>query len=246
MRKVAVWAVTRNLYGVVTASIKSVLAHSTVDRIYLIAEDDVFPEPLPAIVQVINVRDQRIFRIPGPNTGKKWTWMVLMRAALAQLLPEEELVLSLDADTIAVGGLDGVWELPIGDDYIAAAREPGKSSCGTLYVNAGVCLYNLKALRADGKAWEIVRALNTREFRFCEQDALNELCAGRIFPMPSEFNACTFTEPCAAPKLLHFAATRHWAQLPEVREWLTRPWPEESPIQPAADSPFLGKGADKE
>jgi lipopolysaccharide biosynthesis glycosyltransferase len=82
--------------------------------------------------------------------------MVLIRAALSKILPHEDLVLSLDVDTIVDKNIDELWDLPMEKYYIAAVREPAKSTGSYIYINFGVCLMNLKLLRSTGKDDEII------------------------------------------------------------------------------------------
>ena len=224
MTKAAVYAATRNLYRDLLPSLKSLLMHSDVERVYLLIEDPIFPYTLPPEVETLNVSRQTYFRRNGPNWDRKWTWMVLMRAALPFLFPDLDRILSLDCDTIVTEDISDLWDLPIDSHAFAAAREPQKCLYGSTYTNVGVCLYNLRYLRESGRAAEVVDALNTRRFTFCEQDCLNELCRGEIYDMPSEFNACDFTDRPARPRIIHYAAIRDWARLPLVNTYRDVPW----------------------
>ena len=184
-------------------AVKSLLYNSDVERIYLGIEDDVFPYELPELCSVMNLSGQTIFDKDGPNYKNGWTYMALMRAALVKILPDElDRVLSLDIDTIVDGDISELWELPIDDYYIAGAHEWHETTNKFLYVNVGVTLHNLKKLR-DGKADEIIRALNTRRFEFCEQDAINIYCQGYIYDMPAKYNAEYYTEKVRRPKIIH-------------------------------------------
>ena len=226
MRKVAVYCGTRNVYRDMVPALKSLLAHTAVDKVYFLIEDDGFPEWLPSCVETVNVREQKIFPRPGPNTDRKWTWMVLMRAALSKILPQEELVLSLDNDTVVIRDIGALWELPIGDALFAAAREPVKSVPDRIYTNLGVALYNLRALRETGKDDQVIAALNSRPFPFAEQDALNALCQGGIYPMPCEYNDCEFTDWSPEPRIVHFAAERNWQASALVQMYREMRWSE--------------------
>ena len=55
MRRVAVYAGTRNVYGMMAAAAKSLLATTHMDIVYFMIEDDEFPEPLPGPIGVVNV-----------------------------------------------------------------------------------------------------------------------------------------------------------------------------------------------
>ena len=219
MRKIACYCITRNLYGKVLPSLKSLLMHSDVEKVYLLIEDDKFPVPLPENVKCVNVSKQSWFLPSSPNFNSPWTYMVMMRAALCRVFPEYDMILSLDADTIIDQDISGIWQYCDDDHYFAAVREIHRFSEDQFYVNNGVALYNLRKMR-DGKADEVIHALNTRYFQFVEQDALNELCAGRILELPSEYNCCRFTKPCDSPRIYHFAAEPGWFERPLVRAYL--------------------------
>ena len=53
--RTAVYTGTRNLYYYMVAAAKSLLAHSNVEKIYFLIEDDTFPYELPPKTSTINV-----------------------------------------------------------------------------------------------------------------------------------------------------------------------------------------------
>lgn len=214
---------TRNIYHKVIPSLKSLLMHADVDKVYLLTEDDDIGFWLPDCVEIINVSDQKFFQPDGVNYHNGWTWMVLMRLALFHVFPNLDRILSLDLDTIIEENINELWDTPMGDHYLAGAREPGKSGDG-LYVNFGVVLYNLKALR-DGKGDEIIHALNTRKYRFTDQDCGNALCKGRIYELSGAYNFSNYSNRTAYPKIYHFAAKGFWYENePLVKKYRDIPW----------------------
>lgn len=231
MRKVAAYCGTRNIYMDMLPSVKSLIMHSDIDAVYLIGEDDEFPVELPECCHVINVSNQTFFKPDGANMKSQYTYMAMMRAALCHVLPDEDVVLSLDFDTIVVKDIDPIWELPIDDCYFSACPEYHKSRNGLTYTNTGVTLYNLKKLR-DGKADEVIGVLNTTYFRWVEQDVMNYLCQGRIYPMPNCYNANEWTvhppetKPCSHPVLIHYAGIKHWQDEPLVQGYKSKSWEE--------------------
>lgn len=208
-RKVACYCMTRNIYHKVEPSLNSLLRNSSVERVYILAEDDDIGFELPGKVRVINVRGQTYFPESGKNYHNPWTWMVLMKCALHRVLPGEDLVLCLDLDTIVDKDIDGIWDTPGCDWYVAGVREPAKSSGGFVYINGGVVLYNLARLR-DGKGDEIIRALNEKEWSFPDQECISHLCAGHIMQMSNAYNACDYTGYTRHVKIWHFAAKAGW------------------------------------
>ena len=214
------YCLTRNIYDRVMPSINSLVAYNKVDRIYLLTEDDVFPHPLPSCAKVINVRDQTIFPRSGPNYNTRWTYMVLMRAALTKYLTDEDRVLSLDIDTIFCGDVSALWDIDLTGYYLAGVAEPyWTKQLGRLYVNMGVVLFNLKKLREDGNDDEIIHALNTVQYNLNEQDAINQYCAGHILELPGDYNVTKFTTPFDKVLIRHYAAEYGWFESEDVNKW---------------------------
>lgn len=221
--KAAVYTGTRNLYPMMVPAIKSLMKNSDVERIYLLIEDDQFPEWLPECVEVINVACQEYFPAGGPNMDSQYTYMAMMRAALCHILPELDRVLSLDVDTIVLEDVSDLWDLPIDGWYFAAAPEWHRTVGRSLYTNAGVVLYNLEQLR-DGMADRVIGSLNRREWRWLEQDAFNAWCEGMIYPLPGTYNGCSCVKHPDPPKIRHYAAQKDWTMEPEYLKYEKMPW----------------------
>ena len=201
------------------------------EKVYLLIEDDEYPFEMPDCVQAINVSKQKFFKPNGPNYNLKWTYMTLMRAALPKIFPDLDIILSLDNDVIVDRNINDIWNLPISQFYYSAAREPLKSYGGKdykfpLYTQMGVVLFNLKKLRDTGMVNRVIDALNAYWFSLVEQDCMNLLCQGYIFPMPAEYNATNYTEHVDNPKMVHFAAIKDWTHLPLVEKYRNIPWSE--------------------
>ena len=223
--RVAVYTGTRNLYKWMVAAVKSLLMHTDVDKIYLFIEDDEFPYKLPKQVITRNVSNQKYFPADGPNMKSRFTYMALIRAALCKEFPELDRILSLDVDTIVIEDIGDIWNLELGDEYyFSAVPEPHRiKEEGYLYTNVGVTLFNLKKLR-DGKADEVIKAINTTEATYVEQDIMNALCHENILPMPAEYNGSNFTYWGSKPKIIHYAAMRYWGDVELVQQYLNTPW----------------------
>ena len=225
--KHAVYCATRNIYGDMEAAAKSLVANSDVDKVHFLIEDAEFPRPLPSIVKCHDVSGQQFFPHHGPNACSSWTWMVLMRAALCHVLKDVDRVLSLDCDAFCVRDASGIWDADVSGKYLAGVSERAKSGPGKQYVNFGVVLFNLEELR-DGKADEIIAALNGRRFEFPEQDAANMLCNGRIRELPDEYNSMAFNARVDNPRIVHYAGTPRdaWRENPEARLYIEMSWDE--------------------
>lgn len=221
-RRAVVYCGTRNIYRDMIPSLKSLLTWRAADKVYLLIEDDAFPEALPPECEVINVSGQQIFPESGPNYHSRWTWMVLMRAALTKILPNESRVLSLDCDTIIQSHLRGLWETDLQGKLIGMAQEIGRP--GRPYYNAGVMLMDLDALRRSRKDDEVIHLINHQDLTFNEQDAINTVLHNHIYKLDSKWNASAWTEPTVCKKIIHFAANREWTKDKLVQLWREAPW----------------------
>ena len=219
--KAAVYAGTRNVYEDMIPSMKSLLIHSDVDKIYFLIEDDEFPYELPPEVECINVSEQKWFTDKGVNYNSSWSYMILLRAVYPKIFPHLDIILSLDNDTIVNENISDIWELPIENYYFAAAKEPIRSTEDKLYTNIGVTLFNLKKFREDKLDDKIIIALNEEKYNFPEQDVLNKLCQGFIYELPSDYNVSNYTDikNIYHRKINHYARVKQWRSLPLVNKY---------------------------
>lgn len=210
MTRAAVYAGTRNVYKYMLIAAKSLLKNTKMDKIYFLIEDDEFPESLPPVFECINVSHQTYFKEDGPNFKSNWSYMILMRAALTKVLPQDlDKVLSLDIDTIVNDDISELWDWDLQHNYIMAAREPSKSFYNKTYINFGVCMINLKELRKDKLDNEIIFALNNRKFAYPEQDVFSEKCQGKIKLLPADYNVCSVTgKVWEKKKIFHYASVK--------------------------------------
>lgn len=223
----AVYCGTRNIYDDMEMAAKSLVANSRVDVVHFVIEDAEFPRELPDIVQVHDLSSQTYFAQGGPNMDTPYTYMVLLRAALCYILSDVDRVLSLDCDTVVVNDCTDAFDIDVGGCYFAAAQEAWIKRPGTQYCNVGVALYNLDALR-DGKADEVIGVLNSRYYRWPEQDVLNYLCNGRIAELPAAYNWCPWVlkNGTITPTIIHYAARNDWRGEPEARVYRNMSWKE--------------------
>lgn len=226
--KAAVYFGSRHIYADMISAVKSLLRNSDVEKIYLLIEDDDFPCPLPPIAEVRNISTviSKYFDPNGPNYNTIWTPMGLARAVLPFIFPDIDYILSLDCDTIVDKDISDIWDFDLTGCYFAAAVEPVLSAkLGQMYTNSGVVLMNLRMLR-DGKANDIISALNRRKYRYVTQDAFNYRCQGYICELPSDYNVAFCTKPTENNKIIHYAADKNWRNYDLVRKYRDMTWEE--------------------
>jgi len=127
------------------------------------------------------------------------------RYILARLFPELDRVLYLDCDLCVRGSLKELWEENL-DGYYAAGivdRQINNDMTSHLncigfqgrsdYCNAGVMLFNLKAVREDNIVDEFFSCHRSRQsiIQYQDQDVVNMVLKGRIKLLPSHYNLTT-------------------------------------------------------
>lgn len=202
MRRVAVYAGTRNLYEAMKTALTSLLANNRVDTVYLLIEDNVFPYELPENVKAINISKQNFFPEDGANYKSKWTYCAMIRVALSKMFPREKQALWLDCDTIVDDDISELFEMDMTGYYFAGCREPKKGD----YINTGVLIMNLEEIRRDGIDDRLISLMNKKKLELPDQDAINIIAKDRIMFLNSAYNVCPFTEAPEYPKIYHYAA----------------------------------------
>lgn len=152
--------------------------------------------------------DMPEIEIPETLVSMRWPKSAFSRLYSAQLLPENvDKVLYLDCDTIILNNLIDIEQIDI-KDYIVC----GKKDCiGTLYrkniglkkdsvyVNAGVLLFNYKKLRKLNVSKMIDDFLEKYEkcIHYADQDVLNGIFTNNIGCLPAEYNVMTLEYMCS-------------------------------------------------
>lgn len=189
------FSITRNLYdkapGVLYNLIKT---NPKIWRIYLFIEDDKFPYPLDKRVRVININNFPKYINGGPNEGNAWTHMAYTRCFVSQLLLEDK-ILYLDLDLYFYNKIDKLWETDFEDNYICGVAEANaKTHSMKNYINTGVLLLNLRAMRRDHIDYDICKLIQNKKLQFPDQDAFNKICEGKIKYINHSFNCSDRTE----------------------------------------------------
>lgn len=210
--KAAVYSGTRNLYPHMVTAAKSLVANSSVDKIYFLIEDDTFPEYLPPQIETLNISGQRFFPKNGANFRTHFTYMSLMRVTYAKLFPDLDKILQLDVDTICTDNVDYLWDIDMKDRWFAAVVEDlgTYKPFGPKYYNIGVAMFNLEQIRKDKVDEHLINYLNTTSVPYIDQDAWNRFGIGRDMALPVRYNETFVTGYTDNPAIVHFAGFKEW------------------------------------
>lgn len=202
---------SREIYQDFPSAVRSLLDHTQARVITITEDSDPFYD-LP----VVNIKyDNKWFN--DTNTRTKWKQFGTIRAALSKILPEHDLILSIDVDTIVTDDISELFDIDMEDYHVAMVREEGLAWEGRPYYNNGICLMNLKQIREDKVDDQMIAELNRHFHRYVCQDVMQMYC--HIKELPSDYNVSKFTLPTDHPKILHFADRTDWRDLPEVQKY---------------------------
>lgn len=219
--KAAVYCGTKNVYQDMIPSMKSLLIHSDVEKIYFLIEDDKFPYDLPPEVECINVSGQQWFKEDTcPNMKNRCSYMVLLRVVFSKIFPHLDKILTIDNDAIVKENVSELWDLDLTDYYVAGCPEYKKSKGNKIYINMGVAMLNLQKFREDGMDNHLVECLNTYYYNEAEQSAINQECQGHLLVLDSMYNKNNYTD-CAPSreKIIHYAAIKGWQNFPIIKKY---------------------------
>jgi lipopolysaccharide biosynthesis glycosyltransferase len=193
----------------------------------------------PSEIVFHEIPDARLTGLPLDHRFGPAMWY---RIFLGELLPDVTQLLYLDVDTIVMDRLDPLWDVALGDCYVAAVtnvvmeyhrhRFPALGLDPSEYFNSGVLMFNLTAMRAERFSQKLIEVVRTRgaELGWPDQDALNLLAAARRVPLHPRWNVMnsfTFRPQLAAETFGRQAVAEAMAQ-PAIRHFegpgIAKPW----------------------
>ena len=138
-------------------------------------------------------------RLKDVYTDPRYTEAASFRLLLPEILPEYKSIVYIDCDVIVrqniaqlYSGLDlkdnylgGVYEAPIenqAERFKALGCNPRK------YFNSGFLVMNLEQMRKDRLTEKLLDACKVDYLEFPDQDALNQVCKGRVIALSPVYN----------------------------------------------------------
>lgn len=138
-------------------------------------------------------------RLEGIYTDPRYTEAASFRLLLPEILPEYDSLVYIDCDVIVRQDIGKLFEdIHLGDNYLAAVFEApieGQAErfkalgCDpNRYFNSGFLLMNLKQMRLEKVSDKLLEACRVPYLEFPDQDALNQVCKGRVLPLSPLYN----------------------------------------------------------
>jgi len=202
---------TRNWYKYAGTVLYALFKHNKVKKVYLFIEDDNIPYIVDNRVEFININNEKEYILPtSPNYNTHYTKLSYVRCYFSKILKEDK-VLYLDTDTLVVDNIEELWNIDLKDNVLIGIHEPGEWNkhlytygLDDTYINSGVLVMNLKALREEHLDDSMLYLLNHRRFAFPDQDVINLICRNRIHYVSNIYNSSETTGIVDNAKVLHY------------------------------------------
>lgn len=151
-----------------------------------------------------------------------FTMTIYFRLFIPAMFPQYEKGIYIDSDVVLTEDIAKLYDTDIGDNLIGACNDLSIADVPPLvaytenaigvkkqeYINSGVLLMNLQALRRYDLEGHFLRLLNTYHFDSIapDQDYLNAMCSGRICYLEEAWNTMPndAKPPLAKPNLIHY------------------------------------------
>ncbi|MFL2028421.1 glycosyltransferase family 8 protein [Loigolactobacillus zhaoyuanensis] len=173
-------------------------------------------------LKFVPLSDEQLQQITDRNNKLRcdyFTFTIYFRLFIAAMFPEYDKAIYLDSDTVVLADIAGLYQIELGDQLIGAVPDPfiaanpktatyATDAVGVAadkYVNSGVLLMNLKAMRQTHFAEHFLSLLNQYHFASLapDQDYLNAISQQRIKFLDSAWNV-QMNDKSSAPKLIHY------------------------------------------
>ena len=138
-------------------------------------------------------------RLDGYYTDARYSEAASFRLLLPELLPDYEKILYLDCDVVVRQDMGALYRnTDLEDNYLAAVYEaPIEGQADRIralgcipgqYFNSDMLLMNLKQMREEKVSARLLKACEKDYMEFPDQDALIQVCQGRVLPLCPVYN----------------------------------------------------------
>ncbi|MDR0486281.1 MAG: glycosyltransferase family 8 protein [Elusimicrobiota bacterium] len=140
-------------------------------------------------ISFINVDETLFAKLPLDNNSPTLYYRLL----IPEILPENvEKIIHLDSDLILNADIKRLWDIKLDGYLIAAVLDEPKINRKKTYINAGVVVYNIKALKEFGfcKKWRDYADVLPQgvKLQYYDQDILNYIIDERVLFLEPNWN----------------------------------------------------------
>ncbi len=196
MRKTIVLATDTNYLDKALVTIKSISVYNRDIDFYLLHQGDVPIEWIRSINKHLSKVGSRLKNayISDTSINSYTTFLTAgawLRFFIADIVKEDRAIY-LDSDLIINGSLNDLFEMDLGDAYVAAVEDPYKDEEGNF--NSGVMVLNLVQWRKENVTEQLFKTAEEKhaQVRNGDQSILNLVCEGRWLALDKDFNFQTY------------------------------------------------------
>lgn len=164
-------------------------------------------------------------RLEGLYIDPRYTEAASFRLLLPELLPELDTILYTDCDIIFRQDIGALYSsIHLEDNYLAVVFEApieqqaerfsalGCDPCR--YFNSGFLVMNLEQMRKEKVSERLLEACRVPYLEFPDQDALNQVCQGRVLPLSPVYDSIrTFFLPKYKPDFVRQYSEALWCEV---------------------------------
>lgn len=146
-------------------------------------------------VRFVKVNEELFDGLPLSHWVTVQAWF---RVVIPTLCPDLDKVLYLDCDTSVNSSLKDLWNLDLGDNYLASVKDIVHTDefitrlkmRSNSYFNSGVLLINCNKFREENVLDKIKEIVDKKSFKikFCDQDTLNIIADVQKIDLPMKYN----------------------------------------------------------
>jgi len=202
---------TKQWYIYQMTNLYALFKHNNVKKVYLFIDDDNIPYITDKRVEFVNVNTLKEYITQeSPNYNTKYSKLSYLRCYFSKILKEDK-ILYLDADTLVVDNIEDLWNTDFNNNVLVGVHEGGEWNkhlwtygLDDTYINSGVLLMNLKALREEKLDDSMIYLLNNNKYAFPDQDVINLVCRNRIKHVSNVYNSSETTGIVDNAKIIHY------------------------------------------
>ena len=164
-------------------------------------------------------------RLEGLYIDPRYTEAASFRLLLPELLPELDSIVYLDCDIVVRQDIGALYrDIRLGENYLAvvfeapieqqAERFRALGCDPNRYFNSGFLVMNLAQMRAEKVSERLLEACRVPYLEFPDQDALNQVCQGRVLPLSPVYDSIrTFFIPKYKPDFVRQYSEALWDEV---------------------------------
>lgn len=194
------------------------LSESNINRLSSLSTDNFIIEFYPMKSGLESITDQMSNRLRCDY----FTLTIYFRLFIPAMFPQYDKGIYIDSDVVLNDDIAKLYDIDIGDNYIGACADASVVDVPELarymeegvgvnryeYINSGVLLMDLKALRKKNFDMHFLELLNKFHFDCIapDQDYINAMCCGKIYHLDATWD--TMPDPTKpenpSPSLVHY------------------------------------------